>query len=137
MKPRNGAIDNALLRIFRRHRLPVNGSLSLNNLRTEWARLPLRRNDLEPALRRLVEAGALRTEPALNHTRVCLTAAGMRRLMRMPRNAREAWALMRDHASLSLVEHRRPSAPDAPHDRRADDESPATPAHDTAATRPA
>ncbi|MCH9826457.1 MAG: hypothetical protein K0U79_01795 [Gammaproteobacteria bacterium] len=121
LHPTEGAIDDALMRIFRDDLIPADGRLSLTTLQQEWAELPLRSDDLYQALERLTLAGRLSSECGSDGVYVTLTPDGMQRLRSVPGTPMEIWRRLRDSSNLAALDRRPRSPLDAPHNRRTDD----------------
>ncbi|MDT0497517.1 hypothetical protein RM530_09095 [Algiphilus sp. W345] len=129
LHPTEGAIDDALMRIFRDDLIPTGGRLSLTTLQQEWAELPLRSDDLYQALERLTLAGRLSSECGSDGVYVTLTPDGMQRLRSVPGTPMEIWRRLRDSSNLAALDRRPRSPAGIAHNRRADD--PHTPVNET------
>lgn len=121
MNPRPGAIDIALLRIFRDDQIPANGRISLRELRREWAKLPFRKSDLDDALARLSDIHYLHTEVRIDGTYVVLLSDGEDRLHRLPEGPRESLKRLWDSLSLYAIDQRQPSPAGTRRNRRRSD----------------
>jgi hypothetical protein len=83
--------ETALLKIFARLRIPINGKLAHATLVKEWAETHLRYNDLSCAIRGLVGLNVLKEEHAIEGESLQLTPCGFARAMELRRHNLKHW----------------------------------------------
>ena len=119
--------DAAVLRIFRDYQVRAGGRLSLAGLREDWAALPVRADDLGPALQRLEKSGLLRRETQAGSEYYVLDDAGAHAISDLPHSVREWLVRARSTAELKLLDQRLAVPEGRTYGRRGDDVPAAAP----------
>lgn len=112
-------VQGAVMQIFMNFRIPVDGSLFVSDLRSEWDRTLLRNADMAQALIQLVDSGHLKAEDSSEGPLLRLTASGHAYASALPAGPRGDWIRFLTAVVLPLV-RRRPQ-PGVAGRRRAED----------------
>lgn len=112
-------VEGAVMQIFMNFRIPVDGSLFVSDLRSEWDRTLLRTADLAEATECLVKDGHLVREDNAEGPVLRLTARGFEYAHALPAGPRGDWIRFLTAVVLPLV--RRRARAGVPGRRRAED----------------
>lgn len=84
-------LEQAVLSIFMRLRIPMDGKLARATLIKEWSNTHLRYSDLSTALKRLTVRNVLKEEHARDDEILRLTPCGFSRVMELRRHQFRNW----------------------------------------------
>ena len=107
-------IDQVVMQIFADLGIEAGAPLMLDRLKSEWARLHRRNDQLIDSVRRLIFSGALEVGHGETGTTLVLTHAGYQRASALRDDIRRIWNLWTPFADeASVPEARYPAAPPA------------------------